>query len=393
MKIKAVLGNQKLEEKLVRDLKGETGNPPELLVISRKWEKGGTEDLVGEVKKAVYEGCSYVVPVLGREDSEAQRLQGELETFGVPREAVLYGNPVRYSQLLQHVETVLARQIAVDPVIWSETETEGEGADDIVYCGEESGKPKGEKTEKGGIQETRAGARPATLDKGLDEQVHPAEKRHGPKPEGQKGSGDRKHAKIVWFMSPVAGTGQTTLVSSAFALQAEITKERLALIDFCQPAATYLKFGDPEFEDKGSYFITTTQWGDLIVPKDPHDPETARQFAESVAGHYDWVYVDTPPGWKTEWFDITVTVIGENPEQYQLLRNSGLGKIIVLNNVRYKGPNFLQGVLRNEFGRTADVVVLHDPEVSKAVEIPAVLKSDAVAKGAGEIISLLAGVA
>lgn len=110
MKIKAIIGSEKLEEKLINDLNGEKGSPPELLVISRKWEKGGAENLVEEVKTAVYDGCSYVVTVLGRKDREAEKIEEELWDLGVPGEAILYGNPVKYSQLLEHVKKILAQK-------------------------------------------------------------------------------------------------------------------------------------------------------------------------------------------------------------------------------------------------------------------------------------------
>ena len=381
MKIKAILGSEKLEEKLINDLNGEKGSPPELLVISRKWEKGGAENLVEEVKTAVYDGCSYVAAVLGRKDREAEKIEEELWDLGVSGEAILYGNPVKYSQLLEHVKKILAQKITTDPVVWLDKEEEQE---EIVFA--EEVKKTDERPEKEILK------KPEIEEKAKEErQEEMKEQAAEPEPEEVKNEVVlAKKSKTVWFISPAPGAGQTTIASSVLAVLTETTGERAALVDLCQPASVYLKFGDPEFEDLDDRYFAKTKWGDLIVPKKPLTPDEAKEFINTLAG-YDRIFVDAPAGWDAGQFDRTVTVINEDLETFKLLKNFKIGNVLVLNKVQHQSPNFLQEILKSEFGRKADVIIPFDPEEAKAVDAPAALYSDALSRGAGEILSLIAG--
>lgn len=137
-------------------------------------------------------------------------------------------------------------------------------------------------------------------------------------------------------------------------------------------------------------YFAKTKWGDLIVPKRPLTPDEAKEFINTLTG-YDRIFVDAPAGWDAGQFGRTVTVINEDLETFKLLKNFKIGNVLVLNKVQHQSPNFLQEILRSEFGRKADVIIPFDPEEAKAVDAPAALYSDALSRGAGEILSLIAG--
>lgn len=392
MRTKVVFNNPQLEEKLLHDLETKrVDEKPDLLVISRKWEKGGTEKLVDEVKKAVIEGCSYVIPVLGVRDRTAEEIWKRLEALGVPPGAVLYGNPVRYSQLLKHIKNVIAQNLVVDPVVWVLPEEENivmeeETAEDVVFFSATADEPaKRESVAEQAVAGQNAGET-------VEEKTEPVEPADGPnsriEPANEPVAGK---TRVVWFTSPAPGTGQTTLVSSVAAMIKETAGEKVVLVDFCYPAAACLRFKEPEFAEQEDYLIAHTKWGDLVIPREPRTTvDSAAEFVSRLGDRgYDWIFADTPPGWDTREYGVTVTVLGEDLEQYKLLQKTGPGDIIVLNKIRRSSPGFLQEILKNEFGRRVNVVIRYDPDAIKAVDTPAALQSSTVSRGAGEIISLL----
>lgn len=335
---------------------GEKSDNPELVVAVRKWNAGGV-DVVETVKKALSRGEPPVVAVvLGDRDPEGERLASELLSLGVPEECLLYrkdGRPIRLSDIVAFGKSVWEKGLRADPVIW-------DGPPDPVVWEEEK-----------------------TL-----EARHPAEPDFVKNPVGAGKPAGRhaKDAKIVWFVSPAPGVGQTTLAVSTLALLASAVNERAALLDLVNPPAAHLHLGNPDFEKVGGLLKADTPWGALYVPESfPGDAESAKEIAAELASAYDRVLVDAPAGWFPDGF--TVTVIPEERERLALLKQ--VGTVMVLNRVRDQGAEYIQRVLENEFGRRADVVVPYDPEVKRANSAPEAMVSDAISRGVGEIIARL----
>lgn len=370
MKVKAIFGNDALACTFLKALGGDMADgATDLMVVVRRWDGGGTDDVAGAVGKALLESPEppVVVAVLGDRDPEGERLRSELLVLGVPEECLLFregGGPVRLSGVVSFARAAWEKGLRADPVIW-------DGPSDPAIWenakGSAAGKPP----------EVRLPADP------LDAR-EPA----------RAGMPAGDGAKIAWFISPVAGSGQTTLASSLVAMLASSVGERAVLLDLCRPPQAHLSFGDPEFEDAGDFLRADTPWGTVCVPKpgtwDGNDAGRAIKMAEKLAAEYDRVVVDAPAGWKLDVSPV-VTVVSEEREHIIALKKAEAGDVLVLNRVRDQGAEYLQRVMEKELGRRADAVVPYDPESRKAVGTPQALVSDDISRAAGEILARLAG--
>lgn len=315
-----------------------SGDPPDIAVVVRRSRLGGVEDVPRAVEDLL--GAPeppVVVAVVGSHDRDAE----QLFALGVPEECVLRGTSVRLAELVEVVARAYRDGLRPALLVYGEDEVVG----DTVYA------------EEGAVPTPR-------------------------------GSG-----RVLWFASPAAGAGQTTLLASVAAIAAVSTGEKVAVLDLFRPPVAYLHFGGDavEFERRGDLLRGKTRWGTVCVPVPELalEPRACREIARFLTREFDRVLVDAPAGF----CEPDVLVVRGDPQTVRLLKDSPppAGALLALSlcGADRAGPEYLQSVLEREVGRRADVVVPFDPEVARAVGRPASEVSEAVGRAAAELASLL----
>ena len=215
--------------------------------------------------------------------------------------------------------------------------------------------------------------------------------------------GASEQSRLVCVLGPKGGTGKT-LTSTNLAVSLAQRGQRVALIDLD------LQFGDvalclglpPEKTvydlaqspgaldyDKLDSFLATHSSGvrTLIAPRRPDQAsavgaELLREIYAIMRAHFDWVVVDTPPGFTAE----VITSIDSSTEVVMVgmldslsLKNTKLGletlelmkydpdKIFLLLNRAHSRVGISQSDVEAVLGRTPDVFIPSDREIPRTV--------------------------
>jgi pilus assembly protein CpaE len=215
--------------------------------------------------------------------------------------------------------------------------------------------------------------------------------------------GSSEQSRLVCVLGPKGGTGKT-LTSTNLAVSLAQRGQRVALIDLD------LQFGDvalclglpPEKTvydlaqspgaldyDKLDSFLATHSSGvrTLIAPRRPDQAsavgaELLREIYAIMRAHFDWVVVDTPPGFTAE----VITSIDSSTEVVMVgmldslsLKNTKLGletlelmkydpdKIFLLLNRAHSRVGISQSDVEAVLGRTPDVFIPSDREIPRTV--------------------------
>jgi pilus assembly protein CpaE len=216
-------------------------------------------------------------------------------------------------------------------------------------------------------------------------------------------AGASDHSRLVCILGPKGGTGKT-LTSSNLAVCLAQRGERVALIDLD------LQFGDvalclglpPEKTvydlaqspgaldyDKIDAFLATHSSGvrTLIAPRRPDQAsavgaELLREVYSILRNHFDWVIVDTPPGFTAEVItsiDSSTDVVMVGMLDSLSLKNTKLGletlelmkydpdHIYLLLNRAHSRVGISQSDVEAVLGRTPDVFIPSDREIPRTV--------------------------
>ncbi|HZN22520.1 MAG TPA: AAA family ATPase, partial [Gaiellaceae bacterium] len=220
---------------------------------------------------------------------------------------------------------------------------------------------------------------------------------------GDVAGGASEQSRLVCILGPKGGTGKT-LTSTNLAVSLAQRGQRVALIDLD------LQFGDvalclglpPEKTvydlaqspgaldyDKLDSFLATHSSGvrTLIAPRRPDQAsavgaELLREIYAIMRAHFDWVVVDTPPGFTAE----VITSIDSSTEVVMVgmldslsLKNTKLGletlelmkydqdKIFLLLNRAHSRVGISQSDVEAVLGRTPDVFIPSDREIPRTV--------------------------
>jgi pilus assembly protein CpaE len=220
---------------------------------------------------------------------------------------------------------------------------------------------------------------------------------------GEVASGSSETSRLVCVLGPKGGTGKT-LTSTNLAVSLAQRGQRVALIDLD------LQFGDvalclglpPEKTvydlaqspglldyDKLDSFLATHSSGvrTLIAPRRPDQAsavgaELLREIYAIMRAHFDWVVVDTPPGFTAE----VITSIDSSTEVVMVgmldslsLKNTKLGletlelmkydpdRIFLLLNRAHSRVGISQSDVEAVLGRTPDVFIPSDREIPRTV--------------------------
>jgi pilus assembly protein CpaE len=239
------------------------------------------------------------------------------------------------------------------------------------------------------------------------------------------------HSRLVCILGPKGGTGKT-LTSTNLAVSLGQRGQRVALIDLD------LQFGDvalclglpPEKTvydlaqspgaldfDKLDSFLSMHSSGvrTLIAPRRPDQAsavgaELLREIYAIMRAHFDWVIVDTPPGFTAE----VITSIDSSTEVVMVgmldslsLKNTKLGletlelmkydpdRIFLLLNRAHSRVGISQSDVEAVLGRTPDVFIPSDREIPRTVNegIPIVVArpQSEPAEAFGRLADLLMG--
>lgn len=239
------------------------------------------------------------------------------------------------------------------------------------------------------------------------------------------------HSRLVCVLGPKGGTGKT-LTSTNLAVCLAQRGERVALIDLD------LQFGDvalclglpPEKTvydlaqspgaldfDKLDSFLASHSSGvrTLIAPRRPDQAsavgaELLREVYSILRANFDWVVVDTPPGFTAE----VITSIDSSTEVVMVgmldslsLKNTKLGletlelmkydpdRIFLLLNRAHSRVGISQADVEAVLGRTPDVLIPSDREIPRTVNegIPIVVArpQSEPAEAFGRLTDLVAG--
>ncbi len=250
---------------------------------------------------------------------------------------------------------------------------------------------------------------------------------------GDVAGGSAEQSRLVCVLGPKGGTGKT-LTSTNLAVSLAQRGQRVALIDLD------LQFGDvalclglpPEKTvydlaqspgaldyDKLDSFLATHSSGvrTLIAPRRPDQAsavgaELLREIYAIMRAHFDWVVVDTPPGFTAE----VITSIDSSTEVVMVgmldslsLKNTKLGletlelmkydpdRIFLLLNRAHSRVGISQSDVEAVLGRTPDVFIPSDREIPRTVNegIPIVVArpQSEPAEAFGRLTSLLMGAA
>jgi pilus assembly protein CpaE len=247
----------------------------------------------------------------------------------------------------------------------------------------------------------------------------------------EQGSGTSDHSRLVCILGPKGGTGKT-LTSSNLAVSLAQRGESVALVDLD------LQFGDvalclglpPEKTvydlaqspgaldyDKLDAFLATHTSGvrTLIAPRRPDQAsavgaELLREVYSILRNHFDWVVIDTPPGFTAEVItsiDSSTDVVMVGMLDSLSLKNTKLGletlelmkydpdHIYLLLNRAHSRVGISQSDVEAVLGRTPDVFIPSDREIPRTVNegIPIVVArpQSEPAEAFGRLASLIAG--
>jgi pilus assembly protein CpaE len=220
---------------------------------------------------------------------------------------------------------------------------------------------------------------------------------------GDVSGSSSEQSRLVCILGPKGGTGKT-LTSTNLAVSLAQRGQRVALIDLD------LQFGDvalclglpPEKTvydlaqspgaldyDKLDSFLATHSSGvrTLIAPRRPDQAsavgaELLREIYAIMRAHFDWVVVDTPPGFTAE----VITSIDSSTEVVMVgmldslsLKNTKLGletlelmkydpdRIFLLLNRAHSRVGISQSDVEAVLGRTPDVFIPSDREIPRTV--------------------------
>jgi pilus assembly protein CpaE len=220
---------------------------------------------------------------------------------------------------------------------------------------------------------------------------------------GDVAGSSSEQSRLVCVLGPKGGTGKT-LTSTNLAVSLAQRGQRVALIDLD------LQFGDvalclglpPEKTvydlaqspgaldyDKLDSFLATHSSGvrTLIAPRRPDQAsavgaELLREIYAIMRAHFDWVVVDTPPGFTAE----VITSIDSSTEVVMVgmldslsLKNTKLGletlelmkydpdRIFLLLNRAHSRVGISQSDVEAVLGRTPDVFIPSDREIPRTV--------------------------
>ena len=247
----------------------------------------------------------------------------------------------------------------------------------------------------------------------------------------EQGGGTSDHSRLICVLGPKGGTGKT-LTSSNLAVSLAQRGESVALIDLD------LQFGDvalclglpPEKTvydlaqspgaldyDKLDAFLATHTSGvrTLIAPRRPDQAsavgaELLREVYSILRNHFDWVVIDTPPGFTAEVItsiDSSTDVVMVGMLDSLSLKNTKLGletlelmkydpdHIYLLLNRAHSRVGISQSDVEAVLGRTPDVFIPSDREIPRTVNegIPIVVArpQSEPAEAFARLASLIAG--
>jgi pilus assembly protein CpaE len=239
------------------------------------------------------------------------------------------------------------------------------------------------------------------------------------------------HSRLVCILGPKGGTGKT-LTSSNLAVSLAQRGDTVALVDLD------LQFGDvalclglpPEKTvydlaqspgaldyDKLDAFLATHSSGvrTLIAPRRPDQAsavgaELLREVYSILRNHFDWVVIDTPPGFTAEVItsiDSSTDVVMVGMLDSLSLKNTKLGletlelmkydpdRIYLLLNRAHSRVGISQSDVEAVLGRTPDVFIPSDREIPRTVNegIPIVVArpQSEPAEAFGRLAGLIAG--
>ena len=248
---------------------------------------------------------------------------------------------------------------------------------------------------------------------------------------GEVAGGTSDHSRLVCVLGPKGGTGKT-LTSSNLSVALAQRGESVALIDLD------LQFGDvalclglpPEKTvydlaqspgaldyDKLDAFLATHTSGvrTLIAPRRPDQAsavgaELLREVYSILRNHFDWVVIDTPPGFTAEVItsiDSSTDVVMVGMLDSLSLKNTKLGletlelmkydpdHIYLLLNRAHSRVGISQSDVEAVLGRTPDVFIPSDREIPRTVNegIPIVVArpQSEPAEAFGRLANLIAG--
>ena len=220
---------------------------------------------------------------------------------------------------------------------------------------------------------------------------------------GEQSGGGSDHSRLVCILGPKGGTGKT-LTSSNLSVALAQRGESVALVDLD------LQFGDvalclglpPEKTvydlaqspgaldyDKLDAFLATHSSGvrTLIAPRRPDQAsavgaELLREVYSILRNHFDWVVIDTPPGFTAEVItsiDSSTDVVMVGMLDSLSLKNTKLGletlelmkydpdHIYLLLNRAHSRVGISQSDVEAVLGRTPDVFIPSDREIPRTV--------------------------
>jgi len=248
---------------------------------------------------------------------------------------------------------------------------------------------------------------------------------------GEVAGGTSDHSRLVCVLGPKGGTGKT-LTSSNLSVALAQRGESVALVDLD------LQFGDvalclglpPEKTvydlaqspgaldyDKLDAFLATHTSGvrTLIAPRRPDQAsavgaELLREVYSILRNHFDWVVIDTPPGFTAEVItsiDSSTDVVMVGMLDSLSLKNTKLGletlelmkydpdHIYLLLNRAHSRVGISQSDVEAVLGRTPDVFIPSDREIPRTVNegIPIVVArpQSEPAEAFGRLANLIAG--
>lgn len=219
----------------------------------------------------------------------------------------------------------------------------------------------------------------------------------GPRPDPDGGPQlpiRRGKDRVVAFFAVKSGVGRTTLAAALAAHFKELA-ERVALVDFgVPPCARYHVGAEPSAEKDGLLFAPGG-YVDLYVPARPYPPPAdVAGLLGPLTAEYRRLFVVLPPVPESVGAvspDVLVTVV--NGDLVQVLEPTAALGLDALYAYNRGGSEITAEEVEEMLGRGV-VAVGHDPEgcaAALAAGVPANVKSEAVARAAGELAAAITG--
>jgi len=201
--------------------------------------------------------------------------------------------------------------------------------------------------------------------------------------------------RVIAFFAVKSGVGKTTLAAALAAHFKELA-ERVALVDFGVPPCARYHVGAEPSAEKDGFLFAPGGYIDLYEPARPYPPPADMAgLLEPLTAEYRRLFVVLPPVPEAVGAvspDILVAVV--NGDLVQVLEPTAALGLDALYAYNKGGSEITAEEVEEMLGRGV-VAVGHDPEgcaAALAAGVPANVKSEAVARAAGELAAAITGV-